>query len=233
MMRQSARPERAVPVRHRRSSPTDEPRPARLPAVRVLVLAAALAAVAGCRPEDPAAYAPPAHDAAAQDAATQDAATQNAATRNAATRNAATRNAATRNAATQDSAAGSAAGHGVAGRCAAEAPGVWAAACRRGVVFRAVGQEPGWLLEIDGERRMLLTTDYGEQRIEAQLPVPGRRGRQLLYGAQTTAGMLRIAITEAECQDIMSGELFPAAVTVTLAARELEGCGRPLGTPDR
>jgi uncharacterized membrane protein len=208
MMRQSARPERAVPVRHRRSSPTDEPRPARLPAVRLLVLAAALASVAGCRPEDPAAHAPPAQDASTQDAAAQDPAAG-------------------------DSAAGSAAGHGVADRCAAEAPGVWAAACRRGVVFRAVGQEPGWLLEIDGERSMLLTTDYGEQRIEAQLPVPARRGRQLLYGAQTTAGLLRIAITETECQDIMSGELNPAAVTVTLAARELEGCGRPLGTPAR
>ena len=41
---------------------------------------------------------------------------------------------------------------------------VWHKAKLRGVAFRAVGQEPGWLLEIINGEEILLVTNYGEKR---------------------------------------------------------------------
>ncbi len=38
---------------------------------------------------------------------------------------------------------------------------VWHRAKLRGVAFRAIGQEPGWLLEITNGTEILLVTDYG------------------------------------------------------------------------
>jgi len=40
--------------------------------------------------------------------------------------------------------------------------GVWQQAKLRGVSFRAIGQEPGWLLEITDSSEILLVTDYGK-----------------------------------------------------------------------
>jgi uncharacterized membrane protein len=118
---------------------------------------------------------------------------------------------------------------GAADPCANEESDVWAAACRRGVTFRAVGQEPGWLLEIGRDRHMLLSTDYGENRMEATLDAPERQGQQLVYSVRTDAGPVTVIIAEGACTDIMSGEGFPTVVTVTVAGRRLDGCGRPLG----
>ena len=41
---------------------------------------------------------------------------------------------------------------------------VWHQAKLRGVAFRAVGQEPGWLLEISNGEGIFLVTDYGSTR---------------------------------------------------------------------
>ena len=42
---------------------------------------------------------------------------------------------------------------------------VWQKAKLRGVSFRAIGQEPGWLLEITNGKEILLVTDYGQNRV--------------------------------------------------------------------
>ena len=42
--------------------------------------------------------------------------------------------------------------------------GVWHQAKLRGVSFRAIGQEPGWLLEITDGSEILLVTDYGQTK---------------------------------------------------------------------
>ena len=55
---------------------------------------------------------------------------------------------------------------------------VWHAAKLRGVAFRAIGQEPGWLLEITNGEEILLVTDYGKNKKSYPLcRTPGRQGR--------------------------------------------------------
>ena len=107
---------------------------------------------------------------------------------------------------------------------------VWLDAERRGVTFRAVGQEPGWLLEIGAERRIRLVTDYGaEERI---LPMPAPVVDSVTwtttYRVVAPDVDLTIDIRDEPCADTMSGERFPATVIVVLNRMRYSGCGRAL-----
>ena len=68
--------------------------------------------------------------------------------------------------------------------------------------FRAVGQEPGWLLEISNGDEILLVSDYGSTRSSMPCVEP--------------------------CTDSMSGEEFEVSVTIKQTNRKLQGCGRAL-----
>jgi len=105
---------------------------------------------------------------------------------------------------------------------------VWDKARQRGVSLRAIGQEPGWLLEITKGIEILLVTDYGENRnsypyVEPRVHQEERRTVYLLND-----GDLVIEIREELCLDSMSGERFSASVKITTPQRTLEGCGRML-----
>jgi len=107
----------------------------------------------------------------------------------------------------------------------------WERARRAGVHFRAVGQEPGWMAEIRDGQRIELLLDYGETRIETPIspPAPGADGRTTTY--RTPAHLpvqLTVIVTAGACYDGMSGEEFPASVTLRLGGskREYHGCGR-------
>jgi uncharacterized membrane protein/ketosteroid isomerase-like protein len=77
----------------------------------------------------------------------------------------------------------------------------WQNARERGVDFRAVGQEPGWYLEMNNEKSMRLVWDYQDHD-------------------------LNIVIDSRPCQDGMSGAPYPNTVVATIDGRELRGCGR-------
>jgi putative lipoprotein len=105
----------------------------------------------------------------------------------------------------------------------------WVDARERGARFRAVGQEPGWQLEIHPER-MVMVYQYGDRR--AVVPNPGvatdpdqplRR-----WEATTEEHELSVTVEDRACSDVMSGEMFPAKVTVVLDGRNYTGCGRDL-----
>lgn len=108
----------------------------------------------------------------------------------------------------------------------------WDDARERGIDFRAVGQEPGWLLEIDEGNRTLVALDYGERRFSVPTPEP-ERGRGLdealtIYRVQIPADRVLIEIRSKPCQDSMSGEDFEATVLLEVDGVRLNGCGRAL-----
>ena len=112
----------------------------------------------------------------------------------------------------------------------------WRDAEARGIVFRAVGQEPGWYAEIDGQGSLLLVYDYGARRIETMLARTGEPGGPIVYRS-TGPPEVVLTVVEQACSDVMSGQPFPSSVTVTIAAAsasgsegpELRGCGRATG----
>ncbi len=99
--------------------------------------------------------------------------------------------------------------------------------------FHAVGQEPGWQLDIRKGAEMRLTYDYG--RGMAVLPVPAPEvdaaAGTRIFHASTGANDLRVVIVPVRCNDSMSGKAFAATVTVTLNGRTFRGCGEDLATP--
>ncbi len=105
---------------------------------------------------------------------------------------------------------------------------VWHQAKLRGVSFRAIGQEPAWLLEITNGTEILLVTNYGETRSSLPYVEPvvhqEQRRRVFALGADSAV----VEILGEPCQDVMSGEQFPASVTIRLSDTTLEGCGRAL-----
>ena len=99
--------------------------------------------------------------------------------------------------------------------------------------FRAVGQEPGWQLEIRNGSEMRLTYDYGKGTAVTPAPrtqLDAQTGTRTLH-AQTEANDLRVEIVPVACNDSMSGKAFAATVTVTLNGRTFRGCGENLATP--
>ncbi len=99
--------------------------------------------------------------------------------------------------------------------------------------FRAVGQEPGWQLEIRNGSEMRLTYDYGKGTAVTPAPrtqLDAQTGTRTLH-AQTEAHDLRVEIVPVACSDSMSGKAFAATVTVTLNGRTFRGCGENLATP--
>ena len=99
--------------------------------------------------------------------------------------------------------------------------------------FRAIGQEPGWQLEIRMGSEMRFTYDYGKGSAvtpAARAELDARTGTRTFH-AKADANDLRVEIVPVRCEDSMSGKPFPATVTVTLNDRSFRGCGESLATP--
>jgi uncharacterized membrane protein/GNAT superfamily N-acetyltransferase len=105
----------------------------------------------------------------------------------------------------------------------------WQNARERGIDFRAVGQEPGWYVEVDHERGIRLNFDYGESMVVVSTPVqPGTRDGTQIYEGADGDHRMEVAIEATACKDAMSGADYPSTVTVNIDGRALRGCGRPL-----
>jgi len=103
----------------------------------------------------------------------------------------------------------------------------WELARAAGIDFRAVGQEPGWILDIYTQARMRLMWDYGESSAEFPLAQPTYpQEGATRYDAQTESHRLAVTIRRFPCQDAMSGAPYPATVEVVIDGRTLQGCGK-------
>ena len=104
----------------------------------------------------------------------------------------------------------------------------WQAARIRGVDFRALGQEPGWHLEITEGQELRYIGNYGKDTLVADVPKPEKTGQRTIYQARSGSRSIKIEILDEPCTDSMSGFQFPSTVTVTVDAKTYRGCGRAL-----
>lgn len=88
--------------------------------------------------------------------------------------------------------------------------------------FRARGNEPGWNLEIRGNR-LELTLDYGARQLEAKLPKPVHNEAMRVY--ELPERDLSIRISDQPCRDSMTGMPYPSTVAIEIEDRQLNGCG--------
>lgn len=110
----------------------------------------------------------------------------------------------------------------------AEVPSQWAEAEGRGVAVRAIGQEPGWLLEIHVGGGADFSYDYGTGHVGFDQTVSSSQTDALIYKARTSGHSLVARITPGPCLDSMSGEYMTHHVEVTFDNKPYKGCGRIL-----
>ncbi len=107
---------------------------------------------------------------------------------------------------------------------AVESPSPWTEAASRQVAFRAVGNEPGWQVEVGmGQTPSLRAElDYGSRVVEVA------RAQTVGLGYAGTAedgSSVKLEVERTPCQDGMSGESFEARARLTVDARAYQGCG--------
>ena len=98
-----------------------------------------------------------------------------------------------------------------------------------GIDFRAIGQEPGWILDILEGSGFILQYDYGQQR--AQLPWAEPQvlddGSRIWF-VESEGKSMKVVIEPGLCHDPMSGQAFAFNVRVAYGEKHLKGCGREL-----
>ena len=107
---------------------------------------------------------------------------------------------------------------------------IWEHAKLNGVDFRALGNEPGWYLEISNKTDILLVADYGELRYQFRSSKirPEAGNRTTVYNASDNGDTIEVVITGTPCQDSMSGEQFSTTVSVRINDKRYQGCGKAL-----
>jgi len=103
----------------------------------------------------------------------------------------------------------------------------WEQAKARGLVFRGIGNEPGWLVEVGaGETPALhAELDYGERKIDVAhaLPLTGATG----YSGTTGDGVeVKLQLLREECSDGMSDQAYPVSAKLGVGDQTYAGCGR-------
>jgi heat shock protein HslJ len=88
-----------------------------------------------------------------------------------------------------------------------------------GVIYRAVGQEPGWSLTMD--RWSINFARMGGMQIREPRPEPILTDVGRIYSTRR----IRLTIRQVGCTDTMSGQQFADRVEVVVDGRRFNGCG--------
>ena len=93
--------------------------------------------------------------------------------------------------------------------------------------LHALGQEPGWLVDIVPGGEMRVLAQYGTDTITAPAPIPtSSPDGATVYRATTAEHTVVLTVTDEPCRDAMSGRPFPMTVTLELDGEVFRGCGR-------
>ncbi len=96
----------------------------------------------------------------------------------------------------------------------------------RGVDFRAIGQEPGWVVELKEDEQITAVLDYGATSLILPMPqADTAEDGAVTYDTSTDADHLRLSIKDKICIDTMSGEAHPSTVQVVVNDKSYQGCG--------
>lgn len=86
--------------------------------------------------------------------------------------------------------------------------------------YRALGQEPGWTLTMQGDR-IDYVGDYGETKISVSRP----KVITMFNGHRYETPRLIVSISHGRCNDAMSGQGYADQVMVIAEGRTVHGCG--------
>ncbi len=102
----------------------------------------------------------------------------------------------------------------------------WNAARLAGAGFRAVGNEPGWMVEVYPDS-LVYVTNYGEDRYRFP-DYTATDAAPYVYEAAADGHTLTVTLSDEDCLDDMSGFPFETTVVLDFDGQTSRGCGRAL-----
>ncbi|HEX7339570.1 MAG TPA: hypothetical protein VF271_06500 [Rhodanobacteraceae bacterium] len=111
------------------------------------------------------------------------------------------------------------------------APSPWQIAREHGMAFRAVGNEPGWDVEVQKSHTptLFVNLDYGTHQLKvpnAAVTSDPKTATITFRGAATDGTPVQLKVVRGQCEDNMSGHQMEAAAELDVGARQYKGCGR-------
>lgn len=96
----------------------------------------------------------------------------------------------------------------------------------RGVRYRGTGNEPGWVVEIGPDSRLLYAGNYGQDRREFDnlMQREGSRAGVLTFDAGAGSQRITVTVSLTACDDDMSGAEFDFRMEVEVGDKRLRGC---------
>ena len=99
----------------------------------------------------------------------------------------------------------------------------------RGMIFKALGNEPGWVMEMK-PYTVYLSTDYGSKTYKLKTDVKdimrGINSFEAVSGKERF--IITISIRDKGCTDSMKGDEFEAGVEIRAGEKVYSGCGKRL-----
>ena len=103
---------------------------------------------------------------------------------------------------------------------------VWEDSRYRGADLVAMGNEPGWKLELSQKGDMYYIGDYGTVSFRIPTPKVSHDGNgPYVFAARGTENSLWVSIENKPCIDSMNGDRFDLSVSLIVNGRHLQGCG--------
>ncbi|MBN2730801.1 MAG: copper resistance protein NlpE N-terminal domain-containing protein [Balneolaceae bacterium] len=102
----------------------------------------------------------------------------------------------------------------------------WKDRRKRGIDFRAAGNEPSWSLDIDFDKMMTFKTLNGDS-ISTPIPEMSQdtASKARIWNAEVESGSLKVELYPTGCVDDMSGEVFNYYANVSYNGQQYSGCG--------
>jgi putative lipoprotein len=94
----------------------------------------------------------------------------------------------------------------------------------RGVLYRGIGNEPGWTVEVGPNDRLQLVTDYGEKRLEFAGATVANDDGTMVYAARAGDDAIKVSVKQEACVDDMAGTNFDHRMVVEYGGKTLRGC---------
>jgi len=97
-----------------------------------------------------------------------------------------------------------------------------------GVAFRAIGNEPGWILEVTSDTEVVLITNLGESTTAFEVVEKFSDGYSMEYKMKSTHNTLFVRIESRVCKDTMVDREYESTVYINFDGVNMQGCGKPL-----
>ncbi|GGC96067.1 hypothetical protein [Aquisalinus flavus] len=91
--------------------------------------------------------------------------------------------------------------------------------------FTAIGQEPGWLLELTAGQDVTIDWQYATRSASFPFERPADMEGPLDLSLQSGEDSLELTVVREDCSDPMSGSDYAYSVTAVINGERLQGCG--------